>query len=247
MLVSCVEDWARRPMSSMVITGSRFSNIGGAKNPVSASKLAVGTVCGDFAEVALRVRGIGAACVVDSAEVALRVRGIAYGYLLFSKARPVGTRLSIRRRQVNTEVLQYCILSYRAASALSAALDPSMEALLLLANAATTLDNVAGLRTTKSVAQRAAASLQRGEVFVQPCWLSSVQPARLAAAAQLQQRGWAASTGGEKQVSDWMRNCRMLDMLTEDTWPSLPPVLQQLAAEVDELRAELVQATGRPT
>lgn len=242
MLVSCVEDWARRPMSSMVITGSRFSNIGGAKNPVTASKLAVGTVCGDFAEVALRVRGIGAACVVDSAEVALRVRGIAYGYF-FSKARPVGTRLS---REASSE--DVTILSYRAASALSAALtDPSMEALLLLANAATTLDNVAGLRTTKSVAQRAAASLQRGEVFVQPCWLSSVQPARLAAAAQLQQRGWAASTGGEKQVSDWMRNCRMLDMLTEDTWPSLPPVLQQLAAEVDELRAELVQATGRPS
>lgn len=118
---------------------------------------------------------------------------------------------------------------------------PSMEALLLLANAATTIDNVAGLRTTKGVAQRAAASLERGEVFVQPCWLSSVQPARLAAAAQLQQRGWAASTGGEKQVSDWMRNCLMLDMLTEGTWPTLPPVLQQLAAEVDELRAELAQ------
>ena len=66
---------------------------------------------------------------------------------------------------------------------------------------------------------------------------------RLAAAAQLQQRGWAASTGGEKQVSDWMRNCLMLDMLTEGTWPTLPPVLRQLAAEVDELRAELAQAT----
>ena len=124
-----------------------------------------------------------------------------------------------------------------------ASISPSMEALLLLANAATTIDNVAGLRTTKSVAQRAAASLQRGEVFVQPCWLSSVQPARQAAAAQLQQRGWAASTGGEKQVSDWMRNCLMLDMLTEGTWPTLPPVLRQLAAEVDELRAELAQAT----
>ena len=60
-----------------------------------------------------------------------------------------------------------------------------MEALLLLANAATSVDNVAGLRSTKSVAQRAAASLQRGEVFVQPCWLSSeaqldVEPVRLA-------------------------------------------------------------------
>ena len=116
-----------------------------------------------------------------------------------------------------------------------------MEALLLLANAASSSENVAGLRTTRSIAQRAAASLQRGEVFVQPHWLSSVQPARQAAAAQLQQRGWAASTGGEKQVSDWMRNCLMLDMLTEGTWPTLPPVLHQLAAEVDELRAELAQ------
>ena len=102
------------------------------------------------------------------------------------------------------------------------------------------------LRTTKGVAQRAAAALQRGEVFVQPCWLSAVQPVHVAASAQLQQRGWAASVGGEKRISEGLRNCVMLDMLTDTTWPTLPPVLQQLAAEVDELRAELAQATGRP-
>ena len=105
---------------------------------------------------------------------------------------------------------------------------------------------VAGLRTTKNVAQRAATALQRGEVFVQPCWLSDVQPVRVAASTQLQQRGWAASVGGEKQVNEGLRNCVMLDMLTDATWPTLPPVLQQLAAAVDELRAELAQATGRP-
>ena len=63
-----------------------------------------------------------------------------------------------------------------------------MEALLLLANAASSSENVAGLRTTRSIAQRAAASLQRGEVFVQPHWLSSVQPARQAAALCARQR-----------------------------------------------------------
>ena len=43
-------------MSSMVITGSRFSNIGGAKSPVTQSK--VGAAPGvDFAVLALRVRG----------------------------------------------------------------------------------------------------------------------------------------------------------------------------------------------
>ena len=56
-------------MSSMVITGSRFSNIGGAKNPVTQSK--VGAAPGvDFAVLALRVRG---GIVPESARVSRRV------------------------------------------------------------------------------------------------------------------------------------------------------------------------------
>ena len=43
-------------MSSMVLTGSRFSNIGGAKNPVTQSK--VGAAPGvDFAVLARLLRG----------------------------------------------------------------------------------------------------------------------------------------------------------------------------------------------
>ena len=43
-------------MSSMVITGSRFSNIGGARNPVTQSK--VGAAPGvDFAVLARLLRG----------------------------------------------------------------------------------------------------------------------------------------------------------------------------------------------
>ena len=146
----------------------------------------------DFVEVALRARGIGPARSFGAARVAdlaLRVGGIARtlrgSALLVTFGAPMEALLLLANRAHNPPTFTVHLLTSEStfARALLATLE-LMEALLLLANAATTIDNVAGLRSTRSVAQRAAASLQRGEVFVQPCWLSSeaqldVEPVRL--------------------------------------------------------------------
>ena len=95
---------------------------------------------------------------------------------------------------------------------------------------------------------RAASALQRGEVYVEPSWLSTatLQPVRAAASSQLQHHGWAASVGGDRTVDEGLRHCRMLDLLSDSTWPTLPPALRDLACEIDLLRSDLAQATGRP-
>lgn len=119
---------------------------------------------------------------------------------------------------------------------------------LALATALCLLTLVGALHTGGSLGQRAAAALRRGEVFVEPAWLgTALRPVRAAAAAQLQGgAAWAASVGGEKQINEKLRDCKMLDLLSDSTWPTLSPTLCNLVGRVDALREELAQATGRP-
>ena len=98
------------------------------------------------------------------------------------------------------------------------------------------------------LAERAASTMKRGEVHVEPLWLSA---ARLdATRRQASSLLWTSerergTVGGGRRVEAGLRRCATLDLLSESTWPAVPAAVQDLVREVDELRSALATASRR--
>ena len=98
-----------------------------------------------------------------------------------------------------------------------------------------------------AVAKQASDSFGRGAVHVERRWLSDalLPRVRLAADDMVQRVATTASFGGVN-VDATVRHCATVDLLSGAAWDVMPPALCELVGAVDELRAELRLATGRP-
>jgi hypothetical protein len=105
------------------------------------------------------------------------------------------------------------------------------------------------------VARRAMAALGRGNVHIEPGWLTgeALGLVRSASSSFLEQHGAAGGVGfdagtGAARLDTKARNCLTVDLLTHESLASLVrthPALVSVLRELDGLRAELVKL-GRP-
>ena len=101
-----------------------------------------------------------------------------------------------------------------------------------------------------SICSRAAAALDAGAVFVEPGFLSGSQLNKCReAVADLNMR-CASKPGGvgadeSYKLDAQVRASSVLDLNSDCVWPLLPAALSGVLHEIDSLRSDLAQATGR--